>query len=66
MSNQKITYDINVSHVSIIQNILKQQIPCLLDQISVKENIDRSALEMCVKRINRSNERTGPRSDATE
>lgn len=47
----EISYDINISIVNIIQNVLNQQIPSLLDNISVKENIDRNALNKCVKKL---------------
>jgi predicted transcriptional regulator len=47
----EISYDINIAIVNIIQNILNQQIPSLLDNISVKENIDRNSLNKCVKKL---------------
>lgn len=47
----EITYEMNISIVNIIQNVLNQQIPSLLDNISVKENIDRNALSECVKKL---------------
>ncbi len=65
-TSNTITYDVNISHVNIIQNILNQQIPSLLDHISIKENIDRTSLDRCVKRINRLNGMTDPHPDATE
>lgn len=46
-----INYDININIVNIIQKVLDQQIPSLLDNISVKENIDRNMLNKCVRKL---------------
>jgi len=49
-----ISYDINETLIGIINNVLNNQIPHLINVISVKENIDKSDLVQIVDRFNQN------------
>lgn len=49
-----ISYDINENIIKIINNVLNNQIPNLVNLISIKENIDKSDLQKTVDVFNRS------------
>jgi hypothetical protein len=50
--SQNITYDVNIHFVNIINNIIKKQTPELIQNISIKENLNEKSLKNCVKRFN--------------
>ena len=52
--NNTISYDINENIIKIINNVLNNQIPHLINIISVKENIDKTDLTKTVNRFNES------------
>ena len=49
-----ISYDINENIIKIVNNILNNQVPNLINIISVKENIDKNNLTKIVDRFNKS------------
>jgi len=49
-----ISYDINENIIKIVNNILNNQVPNLINIISVKENIDKNNLIKIVDRFNKS------------
>ena len=53
-NTKTISYDINENIIKIINNVLNNQVPHLINIISVKENIDKADLTKTVKRFNKS------------
>lgn len=53
-NTKTISYDINENIIKIITNVLNNQIPHLINIISVKENIDKTDLTKTVNQFNKS------------
>ncbi|QOI90247.1 hypothetical protein QKU58_gp084 [Pyramimonas orientalis virus] len=49
---KRIEYDMNIHIVNIVNKIIKEQLPHLINVISVKENIDETFLYKCVDSFN--------------
>lgn len=52
MVNQDIEYEFNIHMIKIVKNIMKKQLPHLIDTISIKENICHKSLMKCVNKFN--------------